>query len=405
MQRRMARVLARVAMAGGLAAGGLVLAGTGVASAAPIQAGDVLVCRVGAVGNAGLSSAGTAAFIDEYTPAGTLVQSIAVPTTANGSNKPLVLSGTATSDCQLSLSTDGTRVVFTGYSAAVGTASVASTSPATNPRTIALLAADGSIDTTTALTDAGGTNNSRAATYDAALGRLYWAGQGGLRYASVGASTSTDLAPSTANLRQVSIFPNATGTGNQLYVSSSSGSTRVATAGTTYPPTNPATVTNLTGAPTSPYAFFLTRLQSGPGGPDTLYVADDTTNTIQKYAFVGGSWTAAGSVNASGARGLTGSVGADGVRLYATTGGNGATGGGTLSTFLDTTGFNGSVSGTATTVATAATNTAFRGVALAPVLQSNPIVPDAKWAVLLPGSAVVLIGAVLILRRRTPVAA
>src|SRR5262249_53369452 len=65
--------------------------------------------------------------------------------------------------------------------------------------------------------------------------------------------------------------------------------------------------------------------------------------------------------------GLTGQVVGSNVILYGTTGGSAAAGGGTLYTFTDTTGYNGTISGTANNIATAAANTAFRGIAFAPV--------------------------------------
>src|SRR5262249_30763021 len=56
------------------------------------------------------------------------------------------------------------------------------------------------------------------------------------------------------------------------------------------------------------------------------------------------------------------------VTLFATRkGGSGAAGGGELVSLVDTSGYNGTFSGTPTLLATAATNTSFRGVAMAPV--------------------------------------
>ena len=46
----------------------------------PLTGGDILVARVGD-GTAALTNLGNTYFLDEYTPTGTLVQSIAMPTT------------------------------------------------------------------------------------------------------------------------------------------------------------------------------------------------------------------------------------------------------------------------------------------------------------------------------------
>src|SRR4051812_36707728 len=68
--------------------------------------GDLVIYRVG-TGTGSLVNTGNAVFLDEYTTAGALVQSVAMPTTASGSNKPLIASGTATSEGLLTRSTDG----------------------------------------------------------------------------------------------------------------------------------------------------------------------------------------------------------------------------------------------------------------------------------------------------------
>ncbi|MDB5384402.1 MAG: hypothetical protein JWM11_48 [Planctomycetaceae bacterium] len=87
--------------------------------------GDLVIYRTGGTG--ALSSAASAITLDEYTPAGVLVQSIALPTTASGSNNVLTDSGQATSEGMLTLSADGTELVLTGYDALVGKASITST--------------------------------------------------------------------------------------------------------------------------------------------------------------------------------------------------------------------------------------------------------------------------------------
>lgn len=76
------------------------------------------------------------------------------------------------------------------------------------------------------------------------------------------------------------------------------------------------------------------------------------------------------------------------VTLYATRkGGGGATGGGELVKLVDSSGYNGAFSGTPTVLATAATNQAFRGVALAP--QPLQKLPDLTIGVMGPSSAAV----------------
>ena len=103
-------------------------------------------------------------------------------------------------------------------------------------------------------------------------------------------------------------------------------------------------------------------------GLDTLYVADDGAGLL-KYSLVQGAWTSNGVVGAASDtyRGLTGVASGSSVTLFATRkGGSAATGGGELVVVQDPAGYNGAFAATPTTLATSATNTAFRGVAFAP---------------------------------------
>ncbi len=160
-----------------------------------------------------------------------------------------------------------------------------------------------------------------------------------------------------------------------MYVSSGSSTTRVATVGSGLPKTAPQTVTNVPGFPTDsgtgPYGYHFADLNSDPGfdGFDTLYVADDSAFALRKYSLVSGSWTLNGTIGTGSDqyRGLTATVSGSDVTLFATRkGGSGANGGGELVKLTDSTGYNGSFSGTPSVIATAASKIAFRGVALAP---------------------------------------
>jgi len=328
----------------------------------PFTAGNVVVYRVGD-GDAALANTGSPVFLDEYTPGGTLVQSVALPTADDGANRPLIASGTATSEGQLTRSADGRFLLLTGYARALGGAgSLASTSADSVPRTVGRVRFDAAIDTTTALSDFSDGNNPRSAT--SADGDALWVGggAGGLRYAALGGATSIQLSADLANLRQVQIVD------GQLYISTQSGSAfRIASVGEGIPSTAGQGIANLPGIPTSitPNGYFFATLAAGR----VLYVADDTTDggELQKFSLVDGSWVANGTIAAAAARGVTGVVVGSAITLYATTGGNGGAGGGTLYGFTDVTGYNATVSGTAEDLADASANEAFRGIALAPV--------------------------------------
>lgn len=372
-----------------------VATGIGTAGAAAFGAGNLLVCRIG-TGTGALTSAATAVFVDEYSPGGVLVQSIALPTTLSGANKRLVASGTATSECGLSRSGDGQYALITGYDSAPGTASIASSLSATVNRVVGRVDSAGAIDTTTALSGFSSGNNIRSAT--STNGTAIWvAGAAGSpAYTTLGSSTATQISTTNASLRQVHVF------GTQLFASSGSGTTtRLGSVGSGTPTTSPQTITSLTGFPTSgsPYSYFFADLDGVPGD-DTLYVADDV-GSIQKWSLVAGSWSAKGTITAAGVRGLTGSVSGSNVTLFVTYGGLSLQN--TLATLTDTTGYNATIAGSLSTLATASPNTVFRGVVFTPAVAPGTEVPEAPVNVLLALSAIAVLGggAVVMNRRRT----
>ncbi len=334
----------------------------GRAMLAAFTPGNLVIYRVG-TGAAALSSAATDVFLDEYAPNGSLVQSVAMPTAAIDSNQPLTAAGTSTSEGQITRSTDGRFIVATGYAAAPGTASIASSAAATYNRVVGRIAADGTIDTSTTMTSFSGGSVRSVASAD---GSDFWvAGANtGVVYQPLGGSgngtviSSTTSSGNLTNLRNLGIFD------NQLYVGSGSGSNRMLSVGTGVPTTSGQTMTQLPGFPTgspssSPWGFFFADLDAAVAGVDTLYVADSTAGAIQKYSLVSGLWTGTGTATAASVYGLTGTVSGATVTLYATSAS-------TFSTLTDSSGYNGTLSGAVTSRGTASANTAFRGIAFAP---------------------------------------
>ncbi|WP_052732300.1 IPT/TIG domain-containing protein [Hymenobacter terrenus] len=353
----------------------LLLLWPSLASAAPFAPGNLVVVRIGD-GSAALTSAATATFLLEYTPAGVLVQTIALPTAAAGSNSILTNTGSSTSDALLTRSADGRYLVLTGYDAAVGTTSLTNTTAATNNRIIGRVAADGTVDTSTRLGDAfsgsstTGVNIRSAATVD---GTSFYAvgSNSGVRYVPFGNSgTAATTALNTAvptNNRGVNIF------GGNLYVSSASGAFQgISQVGTGLPTTGPQTITQLAGFPAAsgpqPYGFYFADLSATVPGVDVVYVADDRINAdggIQKWSLVGSTWTLNGNIannSATALRGLDGATTGSTVALV-------ASGTGGLYLVSDNAGYNAAPSTTTLSapLATAGTNGVFRGAAFAPV--------------------------------------
>jgi hypothetical protein len=365
-----------LAIAGSISAAGV---------AAPFTPGNLVVYRVGN-GSTTLSQNGNHVFLDEYTTAGALVQSLAMPSAASGSDKPIVASGTATVDGFLSRSVDGTCLAVPGYgrdlpSSGSGLGNLVSGSmPAGGPvpRTIARVTGAGTIDSTTALTDTSVGDNFRSvATVDC---ESYWtaggAGSaGGLQYALRGATASTALNGTPTPFRVVTIVD------GQLYTSAANATggftfRGVNTVGTGLPTSGTPNITRLPGFQsstpantTSPNGYFFADLDGSPG-VDTLYVADDQSAGLTKFSLVAGTWTVNGVIggDTDDYRNVTGSVSGGTVTLYIVRGSN------QLVTLTDASGYNGAFSGTPTVVATAGTNQAFRNVVWAPVLSATPLV-------------------------------
>jgi hypothetical protein len=324
--------------------------------------GDVVVYRVG-TGASELKSSATPVFLDEYTSAGTLVQSVALPTSTNGQNKPLLASGSASSEGLLTLSADSRYLMATGYDTSVGTSKVAETSSTSVPRTVARVSGTDEVDTTTALSDFAEGNNPRSATSSDGTNIWVAGAAGGVRYTTLGSSTSIALNAAEKNVRQVSVVD------GQLYTSADptkAGSLTIATVGSGLPTTASQTITNLpfSSAPAEPYAYALLTLGLG-STPDTLYVADNSASAILKYGLVDNVWVAEGSVAVPSVTGLTANDAGGTVTLYATSSGANSTAG-TLYEITDSSGIGGTLSATPTVIATAPANEAFRGLAFAP---------------------------------------
>jgi hypothetical protein len=324
--------------------------------------GNLIIFRVGD-GSAALTSAATPVFLDVYTPAGALVQSIAVPTSVAGSNRIVTCAGTSTSEGLMTRSTDGQYILFAGYDAAPGTAAVAGTTAAAVNRTVCRLDYNGAINSTTALTDFASSANARGAFSTNGTDIWVSGSNSGVRYTTLGATTSTQLSTTPTNVRMVNSF------NGQLYVTAASGAFQgISTIGTGMPTTNGQTTTALPGFPTSagpsPYGFSIK-----PVSGDVAYVADDRAvasgGGIQKWTLSAGTWSLTYTLNLgllTGARNIAVDWTAPNPIIYLTDVSN------RLLNFVDA-----GAGSAATLMVTAATNTAFRSVAFVPVNALLPV--------------------------------
>jgi hypothetical protein len=367
------------------------------AHAAPFSGGSLVVERIGD-GTTTLTSAAAQISVLEVTTAGSLTQTIILP---SGTSDPQTDSGSATSNGYLN--TYGGFVSVPGANAALGTASVASL----NAKVNSLLDSTGTVVTRTLFPVGGpsgttpGTptgvspfsgNNFRSSIANSGS-TFYGVGTssgapntGGAWYFNGSAFTqvSSTATGQPTNLRVVDIF------NNQLYATSGANTGfGIWAIGSGLPTTaaNASTLAVNTGVNASPYGFvmFSTGVQ-GAGVLDLAYIADDRTTAgggLQKWTLSGTSWSNSWSllVGASGTSTLQSGTGAGfaglrglagtydsvlGTSLYATTT---ESNNNRLISILDT--------GTATpstysTLQSAGSNFVFRGVDLSPVAVPEP---------------------------------
>ncbi|MFO0842643.1 MAG: PEP-CTERM sorting domain-containing protein [Gemmataceae bacterium] len=274
----------------------------------------------------------------------------------------------------LDLSANGRYLSFAGYNAAVGTGNVAGS---VTTGTGGVLRVVGRIDVTTGVPNLSTTttdfskNSFRAAA--SSDGSRFWMGgasqsNDGFRTTTFGhTGSATLLANQTTgalhvftNLVNNQVQQELYGVNNQTFGAASIFKTTPSLPDGSGPTSIVPVVSGLGQA-----AGFVFLDQDNNGTLDTLYVADQLTG-LRKFVLTGGLWTARGTATGlGGLTGVTGVVnGANNINLFVTTG-NGTAGGNTLQRFTDIGGTN-NISGGFTLLATAASGTVFRGVAIVP---------------------------------------
>lgn len=311
--------------------------------------GNLVVFRIGD-GTVPLKTDGTGnpAFLDEYTTAGTLVQTVAIPTTDNGANKAFV-SRFAIGEGLLNRSADGRYLVFPGYNGTVGGST-------NTPMLIGRVDFAKNINTTTTFMQSG--------TFTSVIsddGNKFWAiASDQVNYTTLGSTSATSITPGYGTaVRHINIH------NGQLYTSTANS---IAQIGTGKPTTAGQSFNNLPGSMNSNfYQYTMFDMNPSVAGPDVIYAADQN-GTINKYSLVGGNWVSNGTVaSPSFTVGLTGESNGSTATLYVVNNAtNNASGGGRIQTITDASGYNATFTGTLTTLATAANNTSFRGIAPTP---------------------------------------
>jgi hypothetical protein len=334
-------------------------------SQSPFTAGNIIVVRVGD-GAAPLTISTAAVFLEEYTPTGSLVQTIPMPTSVSGANNRLSFMGNNQFLGILTLSPNERYLALAGFDAAPLTSNPDVNQPGVK-RVIGLVDYNGVVNTSTGLIDAstGSTYPSSAVTSD---GTKIWTcvEDAGLRYTTLGSSTSTQLV-SVSSLRGIGIY------GGNLYTGTSAGG--IIRIGNGLPITGspaPATIISSAFGGFTQNGYFMADINPAVAGYDVIYLAGPN-GTFQKYSWSGvGAWTNRGKIGTpSDVYGnITGVVTGTTVTLYATRKVSDPLSNGQpseLVRLVDNTGQTGSINGMLpTSLVTSATNTGFRGVAMAP---------------------------------------
>lgn len=364
------RVLGATVAAAVAAAVALPLLSPTGAQAAGFTGGNLVVYRVGDGGPA-LNNSAAKVFLDEYSPTGTLIQSIPLPTSASDGNLPLTATGQSRSEGLIARSADGRFITLTGYAAAPGATgpggvSLTASNTSNVPRVVGIVDANGTVDTSTQL--AGGDTAQIIRSAVSTDGDRLWAtgGNGGVLTTTLGSASVTRIAGTAkSNLNALTIQD------GQL-LSSGILTNRLAAVGVGTPSSTSA-LAGLPGLPnnllTYGYAVLdLTAADYDGTGLDTLYIANasERGGTVDKYRYSGSTWHLSGFVDIDGAFGLVADVDGAAVSLAVTTPTQ-------LVSVTDPAGASSAFNpSTPDVLATASAKTEFRGVALAPTAAPGP---------------------------------
>ncbi len=323
-------------------------------SSSPFAAGNLAVLRVGD-GTESLSSHGNSVFIDQFTPGGTLVGSIAIP---DNDTNALLISGSATSEGALGCSADGRLLIFAGYNIAFtnSTSSLPGSSSTNVPRVLGIVDVNGAFALVGVTTNQYGGNNMRSGATDG-RGNYWGAGATSGTYYFGGGPTNTVQ----TNVVNTIVIQDL---GGNLYFSTQKITNGIWKISGT--PAAPASAGLLikTGGSSASYGFAF-----NPGFT-TAYVADDTLTGkggVQRWDYSGGVWAmsyAFAGITNIGARGVAVDFSGAHPVVYATTAEA------TSDRLVSITDIG--AASTVITLATAGVNQLFRGVALTPYTGAMP---------------------------------
>lgn len=323
--------------------------------------GKLVVTQVSS--SAALTGAAAITSLIQVDPVAGSTPSTVVTFPSSGSGTRLVNAGSASAELFLSFN-DG-RFALAGYNADAGTATIATSTSAAAPRTVAIVNLDGT-HTLYPFTDTsysgGGIRSAVIQGTDVWTGGTATGTNGGTRYFSTTApGTGVQLATAPTNVRGVDIIDGVLHFSAQTGTNTFVGINRFDTALPTAAGATATRLPGLTDVPSgtgnaSPYQYVITG--------NTMYFGDDRSiangGGIMKFTLSGGNWTYQYTMNGgltSGVRGLTLINAGPVVKLA----GISAAATSVIFTVEDT-----GAASAFTTVATAPVNTAWRGLRYLP---------------------------------------
>jgi hypothetical protein len=382
-------------------AAGLILCFAGLggqaALAGPFTPGDLVVLQINSAAVADPINFTAPVGLAEYSPTGSLVQTINVTSLASSAGINFSLIGSAVNtEGYLSRSDNRGFLTLGGYNTPSGSAA-----NATYTGVIARVDSAGTVSFTTPSDTFSPFNGPALNGVTSNDGTRFWVATD----IAVGTTTAGSSAALTTVASTVNGFFSIRVVNGQLYVANGAVDPLTGNPLTNIQRTNPplptgsATVTTLT-TPAEVVNEFVFLKRNGGAGVDTLYLATDEGGLL-KFFFNGSTWQAAGTTTIPGISqyGLTGIVDPNtgNADLFMTTG-NGTAGVTTqLVEFIDTAAFNATITGTSSILATAPSGFTFKGLDFAP--QAATPAPE-PGTLALGGVAVLGMAGVRYLRRR-----
>lgn len=357
----------------------LAILSIGYSASAQFTTGNLTVYRYGD-GSALANGGRVPVFIDEYNPVtGAKVRTISISRTANGTNYGLeglglTTGGTFEAEGYPVLSRNGETLSIIGYNPAQAGQFV-----------IGTINAAGDVNTTTLVATADAIGTPRSAVVEG--NAVYFNGfQNGVRYKQLGTNSASTRVSNDQNApRVLGIAETSLGAGPTVAVK-----VFAPNASTTIPSANlPTTSVAFATAPNIPGAAPLVSAHQvlafkSTTGRTIIYVLDDNGGSplIKKYRSnaSGSDWVAFGNIAVPiNTKSIAGVYSSTGVTLYFTTYAN-PSAGGASQLYAFTNSFTAAneadptanMTGTARLIATAPTNTTFRGVTMAPAYGKVP---------------------------------